>query len=122
MSVSGKYEKITYIASGGKVSAQSIVECRLNDWAEYNVLAVSARAVFGGAEVQSGEIRYGGRVYFTVLAATPRAASSAGNGARNSPTAPNAKARRPRRRQTSASAWKRRKCGATAGRSSFRLF
>ena len=71
MSVSGKYEKITYIASGGKVSAQSIVECRLNDWAEYNVLAVSARAVFGGAEVQSGEIRYGGRVYFTVLAATP---------------------------------------------------
>mgnify|MGYP001622880931 CR=1 FL=1 len=71
MSVSGKYEKIEYIASGKKINAQSIVECRLNDWADNRVLAVNARAVYGGAEVLSGEVRYGGRLYFTVLAATP---------------------------------------------------
>ena len=71
MSVSGKYEKVNYILSGRKTGAQSIVECRLNDWAENKVLAVSARAVFGGAEVLSGEVRYGGRLYFTVVAATP---------------------------------------------------
>ena len=71
MSVSGKYEKVNYIAAGKKFSSQSIVECRLADWAENNILAVSARAVFGGAEVLPGEVRYGGRLYFTVLAATP---------------------------------------------------
>lgn len=71
MSVSAKYEKYTYASAGEKICAQSIVECRMNDWADNKVLAVSARAVFGGAEVLSGEIRYGGRLYFTVVAATP---------------------------------------------------
>ena len=52
MSVSGNYDKVSYIASGKSVRAQSIVECRLNDWAEYNVLAVSARAVFGGGSTE----------------------------------------------------------------------
>ena len=71
MSVSGNYDKVSYIASGKSVRAQSIVECRLNDWGENRVLAVSARAVSVGAETLSGEVRYGGRLYFTVLACTP---------------------------------------------------
>ncbi len=71
MAVSGKYQKYTYAAEGERLSAQSIVECRMNDWAENRVLAVSARAVCGGAEALSGEVRYGGRLYFTVVAATP---------------------------------------------------
>ncbi len=78
MSVSGKYEKANYIAAGKKFSSQSIVECRLADWAENNILAVSARAVFGGAEILPGEVRYGGRLYFTVLAATPDGAVISG--------------------------------------------
>lgn len=78
MSVSGKYEKVTYIAAGNRFSSQSIVECRLGDWAENKILAVNARAVFGGAEVLSGEVRYGGRLYFTVLAATPDGAVISG--------------------------------------------
>ena len=71
MSVSGNYDKVSYIASGKSVRAQSIVECRLNDCGENRVLAVSARAVSVGAETLSGEVRYGGRLYFTVLACTP---------------------------------------------------
>lgn len=71
MSVSGKYEKCTYIAVGRPFAAQTIVECRLADWSDNTVLAVDARTVLGGAEVLSGEVRYGGRLYFTVLAATP---------------------------------------------------
>lgn len=71
MSVSGNYDKVSYIASGKSIRAQSIVECRLNDWGENRVLAVSARAVSVGAETLSGEVRYGGRLYFTVLACTP---------------------------------------------------
>lgn len=71
MSVCGKYEKCTCVAAGKPFTAQTIVECRLADWADNTVLAVDARAVAGGAEAGSGEVRYGGRLYFTVLAATP---------------------------------------------------
>ncbi len=69
MSVSGKYEKYTCCTGGDKIKTQSIVECRLNDWSEKKILAVGAKAVLGGAEVLSGEIRYGGKLYFTIVAA-----------------------------------------------------
>jgi len=50
------------------------VECRLNDWSENKILAVNASVALTGAEVVSGEIRYGGKIYFSVLAATPEGA------------------------------------------------
>ncbi len=71
MSVSPSYEKYEYTAAGAQLRSQSIVECRLNDWSENKLLAVCPSVVLSGAEVVSGEIRYGGKLYFSVTAAAP---------------------------------------------------
>ena len=71
MTVTPNYEKYEYIAEGPAIKSQSIVECRLADWAENRILAVSPSAVCGEAEVLSGEIRYGGKLYFSVVASAP---------------------------------------------------
>ena len=71
MSFQPRYEKYEYTARGASVRAQSIVECRLADWSGNRVLAVQPSVVSGGAEVSSGEVRYGGRLFFSVVAATP---------------------------------------------------
>lgn len=71
MSFEPSYETYEYTARGPRVRAQSIVECRLADWSSNRVLAVQPAVVFSGAEVSSGEVRYGGRLFFSVVAATP---------------------------------------------------
>ena len=53
MTVTPNYEKYEYIAEGPAIKSQSIVECRLADWAENRILAVSPSAVCGEAEVLS---------------------------------------------------------------------
>ena len=68
MSVAPRYEKCACTALAGSVRAQSVVECRLGDWSENTVLAVRPAVVFGAAECLSGEVRYGGKLFFTVLA------------------------------------------------------
>lgn len=74
MSFEPRYETYEYTARGPRVRAQSIVECRLADWSSNRVLAVQPSVVFGGAEVSSGEVRYGGRLFLSVVAATPEGA------------------------------------------------
>ena len=71
MSVSPTYENYEYIADGPVLKSQSIVECRLADWSENRILAISPNVVCGEAEVQSGEVRYGGKLFFSVVAAAP---------------------------------------------------
>lgn len=71
MSFTPQYEECGVAAYGGNVRAQSIVECRLADWAENQILAAAPSVVPGPAEVLSGEIRYGGKLYFSVVARTP---------------------------------------------------
>ena len=94
MNISPKYENYEYTARGARIRSQSIVECRLSDWSQNKILAVSPTVVADGAEVLSGEVRYGGKLYFL--------------------TAPNAKAPPPHRRQTCPSPWKRGKSVRTA--------
>lgn len=72
MSVSPKYENYEYTARGARLRSQSIVECRLSDWSENKILAVSPSVVLSGAEVLSGEVRYGGKLYFSVVARARR--------------------------------------------------
>ena len=64
MSFTPQYEECGVAAYGGNVRAQSIVECRLADWAENQMLAAAPSVVPGPAEVLSGESRYGGKLYF----------------------------------------------------------
>ena len=71
MNVSPKYENYEYTARGALLRSQSIVECRLSDWSENKVLAVSPSVVLSGAEVLSGEVRYSGKLYFSVVARAP---------------------------------------------------
>ena len=71
MSVSPQYEEYAASACVRGLRAQSIVECRLADWAENHVLAVWPRVVPSSAEVLSGEVRYGGTLYFSLAARTP---------------------------------------------------
>lgn len=71
MSVSPTYENYEYIADGPVLKSQSIVECRLADWSENRILAVSPNVVCGEAEVLPGEVRYGGKLFFSVVAAAP---------------------------------------------------
>ena len=74
MAISARYEQYDINSAGKRLTTQSIVECRLNDWSENKILAVNASVALTGAEVVSGEIRYGGKIYFSVLAATPEGA------------------------------------------------
>lgn len=71
MKGTAKYEKYNYTMRGEEITAQSIVECRLSDWTENRVLAIHPRVILRGAEVLSGEVRYGGQLYFSIVAATP---------------------------------------------------
>lgn len=71
MAISARYEQYDIHSAGNRLSTQSIVECRLNDWSENKILAVNASVALTGSEVLSGEIRYGGKIYFSVLASTP---------------------------------------------------
>ena len=71
MSLTPNYEKYGCTQRGEELRAQSIVECRLSDWSENRVLAVSPRVLLSGAEVLSGEVRYGGKIYFSIVAAAP---------------------------------------------------
>ena len=68
MSVSAKYENYACVVPGGKVKAQSVVECRLNEWSENRILAVDARVIPGSSECGAGEVRYGGKLYFSIVA------------------------------------------------------
>ena len=71
MSVSPQYETYEYTARGPVLRAQSIVECRLEGRADDRLLALSPRVVYGGAEVLSGEVRYGGKLFFSAVLASP---------------------------------------------------
>ena len=71
MALSPQYENYEYTAEGPTIQSQSIVECRLADWAENRILAVGPRVVCGEPEVLSGEVRYGGKLYFSVVGAAP---------------------------------------------------
>lgn len=48
--------------------AQSIVECKMPEYAENTILAVHPSLVFGGEEVHAGEVRYGGKIHYSILA------------------------------------------------------
>ena len=65
MAISARYEQYDINSAGKRLTTQSIVECRLNDWSENKILAVNASVALTGAEVVSGEIRYGGKIYFS---------------------------------------------------------
>ena len=71
MAISARYEQYDINSVGKRITTQSIVECRLNDWSENNIIAVNTSVALTGSEVLSGEIRYSGKIYFSVLAATP---------------------------------------------------
>ena len=71
MSVSPQYETYEYTARGPGLRAQSIVESRLEGRADDRLLALSPRVVYGGAEVLSGEVRYGGKLFFSAVLASP---------------------------------------------------
>ena len=71
MSVSPQYETYEYTACGPRLRAQSIVECRLDGRADDRLLAVSPRVVCGGSEVLSGEVNYGGKIFFSAVTAAP---------------------------------------------------
>lgn len=51
-----------------EVIAQSIVECKMQEYAENTILAVHPSLVFGGEEVHAGEVRYGGKIHYSILA------------------------------------------------------
>lgn len=70
MAISANFEQYDINSVGEQLTTQSIVECRLNDWSENKILAVNATVSKTSCEVLSGEIRYGGKIYFSVLAAT----------------------------------------------------
>ena len=71
MSVSPQYETYEYTACGPCLRAQSIVECRLDGRADEKLLAASPRVVCGVAEVLPGEVRYGGKLFFSAVTAAP---------------------------------------------------
>ena len=71
MSVSPQYETYEYTACGPRLRAQSIVECRLDGRADEKLLAASPRVVCGVAEVLPGEVRYGGKLFFSAVTAAP---------------------------------------------------
>ena len=71
MPVNAQFETYPYTACGAPLRAQSIVECRLADWADNAILAVCPAVLPTGAEVLSGEVRYGGKLFFSVVAAAP---------------------------------------------------
>ena len=64
-----QFETYSYTARGPLLSAQSIVECRLADWADNAVLAVCPAVLPVGAECASGEVRYSGKLFFSAVAA-----------------------------------------------------
>ena len=68
MSVVPTYAAYDYTARGAQLRSQSIVECRLSDWAQNRPLAVCPSVVFTGAEVRDGEVRYSGKLYFSIVA------------------------------------------------------
>ena len=110
MNISPKYENYEYTARGARIRSQSIVECRLSDWSQNKILAVSPTVVADGAEVLSGEVRYGGKLYFSVIARAPGGEIvGAERGAEFSHRA---------ERQTCPSPWKRWKSVRTARASS----
>lgn len=71
MSLSPVFEKYDGVCRGETLRAQSIVECRLSDWSENKVLALSPTVTLRGAETLNGEVRYGGRLFFSVVALSP---------------------------------------------------
>ena len=71
MSVTPHYEEYLRTVRVAAASAQSIVECRLSDWSDNAVLAVCPTVMPAAAEPLSGEVRYGGKLYFSVVARTP---------------------------------------------------
>ena len=42
MAISARYEQYDINSAGKRLTTQSIVECRLNDWSENKILAVNA--------------------------------------------------------------------------------
>ena len=54
MAISARYEQYDINSAGKRLTTQSIVECRLNDWSENKILAVNASVALTGAEVVSG--------------------------------------------------------------------
>lgn len=74
MSLSPVFEKYDSACRGETLRAQSIVECRLSDWSENKVLALSPTVTLRGAETLNGEVRYGGRLLFSVVALSPEGA------------------------------------------------
>lgn len=70
MAITPTYAAYDYTARGAQIRSQSIVECRLSDWAQNRPLAVCPRVTLTGAEVRDGEVRYSGKLYFSVVART----------------------------------------------------
>ena len=68
MAATPTYAAYDYTACGAQIRSQSIVECRLSDWAQNRPLAVCPSVTLTDAEVRDGEIRYGGKLYFSVVA------------------------------------------------------
>ena len=54
MSLSPVFEKYDSACRGETLRAQSIVECRLSDWSENKVLALSPTVTLRGAETLNG--------------------------------------------------------------------
>jgi len=71
MAISANFEQYDINSQQKFIKTQSIVECRLADWSQNKILAVNATVSLTSSESLSGEIHYGGKIYFSVLASTP---------------------------------------------------
>ncbi len=68
MTATPSYAKHKHTKKITEVIAQSIVECKMPDYAENTILAVHPSLVIGGKEVHAGEVRYGGKIHYSILA------------------------------------------------------
>ena len=68
MEITPSYAAYEYTAVCARLRSQSIVECRMADWAQNRPLAVNPSVLLGSVEVHNGEVRYGGKLYFSVVA------------------------------------------------------
>ena len=68
MAATPTYAAYDYTACGAQIRSQSIVECRLSDWAQNRPLAVYPSVTLTAADVSDGEVRYSGKLYFSVVA------------------------------------------------------
>ena len=67
MSIKPRFESYCYVGEVCRLRAQSVVECRLPGSEINSILAVYAKAIATENGCTDGEVRYGGRVLFSIV-------------------------------------------------------